>query len=311
MAEIRNKPKNSRYNAIKGLIKAFCYLFVIFSLLSCSSREKPAPVITVYGSSPLNKRVQNTINANEYIVRTGETLYSIAWRANSDVRQIAKLNDISPPYNIYPNQKLILVVKNKGKTSKGSNNRHASKKQNKNSNLISNKVAKKTIASSKNQAYGKNVNKKKIVQNNLPNTSKSTNKTTNFSQKISRWRWPVKGKVIARFSSKVKGSKAQGNKGIDIAGRRGTSIRAAASGKVVYAGSALRGYGKLIIIKHNNDYLSAYAHNDIILVKEQQQIKSGEIVAKMGDTDAQRVMLHFEVRFRGKSVDPLKYLPRK
>ena len=129
---------------------------------------------------------------------------------------------------------------------------------------------------------------------------------TNFSQKISRWRWPVKGKIIAHFSSK-----AQGNKGIDIAGRRGTSIRSAANGKVVYAGSALRGYGKLVIIKHNDDYLSAYAHNDSILVKEQQQIKSGDVIAKMGNTDAQRVMLHFEVRFRGKSVDPLKYLPKK
>jgi len=298
MTEISNKYKRSASNPSKELGKALCYVFFICSLLSCSSREKPAPVVTVYGSSPLNKRVQNTINENEYIVRTGETLYSIAWRANSDVRQIAKMNGISPPYNIYPNQKLILVAKNKGKVSKASNNKHSSKKQSRNSNLTSNKVAKKTIASSKKQAYGENVSKKKSRQGDLPKT--------NFSQKVNRWRWPVKGKVIARFSSK-----AQGNKGIDITGRRGTSIKAAASGKVVYAGSALRGYGKLIIIKHNDDYLSAYAHNDTILVKDQQQIKSGEIVAKMGDTDAQRVMLHFEVRFRGKSVDPLKYLPKK
>jgi len=298
MTEISNKYKRSASNPSKELIKALCYVFFICSLLSCSSREKPAPVVTVYGSSPLNKRVQNTINENEYIVRAGETLYSIAWRANSDVRQIAKMNNISPPYNIYPNQKLILVAKNKGKVSKASNNKYSSKKQSRNSNLTSKKVAKKTIASSKKQAYGENVSKKKSRQGNLPKTD--------FSQKVSRWRWPVKGKIIARFSSK-----AQGNKGIDITGRRGTSIKAAASGKVVYAGSALRGYGKLIIIKHNDDYLSAYAHNDTILVKDQQQIKSGEIVAKMGDTDAQRVMLHFEVRFRGKSVDPLKYLPRK
>ncbi len=298
MTEISNKYKRSAFSSSKELGKALCYVFFICSLLSCSSREKPAPVVTVYGSSPLNKRVQNTINENEYIVRAGETLYSIAWRANSDVRQIAKMNNISPPYNIYPNQKLILVAKNKGKVSKASNNKHSSKKQSRNSNLTSNKVVKKTIASSKKQAYGENVSKKKSRQGDLPKT--------NFSQKVSRWRWPVKGKIIARFSSK-----AQGNKGIDITGRRGTSIKAAASGKVVYAGSALRGYGKLIIIKHNDDYLSAYAHNDTILVKDQQQIKSGEIVAKMGDTDAQRVMLHFEVRFRGKSVDPLKYLPKK
>jgi len=306
MTKICNKYKSSAANFSKELVKALCYVFIIGSLLSCSSREKPAPVTTVYGSTPLNKRVQNTINANEYRVRAGETLYSIAWRANSDVRQIAKLNNISPPYNIYPNQKLILVAKNKGKISKASNNTHSSKNQNKSSNLTSSKVVKKTIASSKKQAYGENVSKKKIVQNNFPNANEKTNKKTTFSQKVSRWRWPVNGKVIARFSSKVKG-----NKGIDITGRRGTNIRSAASGKVVYAGSALRGYGKLVIIKHNDDYLSAYAHNDTIVVNEQQQVKLGDIVAKMGDTDAQRVMLHFEVRFRGKSVDPMKYLPRK
>ncbi len=303
MTEISNNYKESIYNSTKSLVKAFCYIFIAISLLSCSSRENPAPVATVYGSAPLNKRVQNSINATEYIVRAGETLYSIAWRANSDVRQIAKLNNISPPYNIYPKQKLILVAKNKGKITKASNNKHSSEKQTKSSNLTSKKVKKKTVASSKKQAYGKNVSKKEIVYSNLPKAS--------FSQKINRWQWPVKGKVIARFSSKVKGSKAQGNKGIDIVGRRGTKISAAASGKVVYAGSALRGYGKLVIIKHNDDYLSAYAHNDKILVKEQQQMKIGDIVAEMGDTDAQRVMLHFEVRFRGKSVDPLKYLPKK
>lgn len=278
--------------------KIFCCLLFVFSLLACSSREKPAPVVTVYGSSPLNKRLQNTINASEYKVKVGETLYSIAWRSNSDVRQIAKLNNISPPYNIYPNQKLILVAKSRGRTVKASNNKHPSKKQNNNLILSKDKVVKNTIASSKKLAYGKSASKKKTVQNNLPKTS--------FSQKISRWQWPVKGKVIARFSSK-----AQGNKGLDITGRRGTKIKAAASGKVVYAGSALRGYGKLVIIKHNDDYLSAYAHNDTILVKEQQQVKIGDIVAKMGDTDAERVMLHFEVRFRGKSVNPLKYLPKK
>ena len=298
MTETSNNHKERVYISSKALLKVFCCILFVFSLLACSARKNPAPVTTVYGSSSLSKRVQNTINTTEYKVRAGETLYSIAWRANSDVRQIAKLNNISPPYNIYPNQKLILQAKKKGKTGKASNNKHSSKKQNKSTNLTSTKVVKKTVASSKKQAYGKNVSKEKIVQNNF--------QKANFSQKISQWQWPVNGKVIAHFSPK-----AQGNKGLDIAGRRGTKIRASASGKVVYAGSALRGYGKLVIIKHNDDYLSAYAHNDNILVKEQQQVKAGDIVAKMGDTDAQRVMLHFEVRFRGKSVNPLKYLPKK
>ena len=258
----------------------------------------PRLLLTFMAAHRYKKAVKNSINTNEYTVRSGETLYSIAWRANSDVRQIAILNEIPPPYNIYSGQKLFLVSKNKGKSTKASSSKDLSKKQTKSSSQTSHKVVKNTIASSKKQAYGENVSKKKIENSNLPKT--------NFSQKISHWQWPVKGNVIAKFSSK-----AQGNKGIDIAGRRGTSIRSAASGKVVYAGSALRGYGKLIIIKHNDDYLSAYAHNDKILVKEQQQVNVGDIVAKMGDTDAQRVMLHFEVRFRGKSIDPLKYLPKR
>jgi lipoprotein NlpD len=280
------------------LLKFLCYTLISLNLTACSSRDKPAPVVTVYGSTPLKNSIQNSINTNEYTVRAGETLYSIAWRADSDVRQLAKLNNIRPPYNIYSGQKLFLVSKNKGKSTKPSNSKHSSKYQTKSSNPTSTKVVKKTVASSKKQAYGENVSGTKVVRSNIPKTS--------FSQKVRRWQWPVKGKIIATFSSKV-----QGNKGIDIAGRRGTNIRASASGKVVYAGSALRGYGKLIIIKHNDDYLSAYAHNDKILVKEQQQIKSGDVIAKMGNTDAQRVMLHFEVRFRGKSVDPLKYLPKK
>jgi lipoprotein NlpD len=130
--------------------------------------------------------------------------------------------------------------------------------------------------------------------------------STNTSKKVSQWQWPVEGKIIEYFSNSK-----QGNKGIDLAGSRGTKIRASASGKVVYAGNALRGYGKLIIIKHNDDYLSAYAHNDQILVKEQQFINGGDYIAKMGDTDANKVMLHFEIRFRGKSVNPMRYLPKK
>ncbi|MCI2283306.1 peptidoglycan DD-metalloendopeptidase family protein [Colwellia sp. MSW7] len=288
---------NTAFN-VYTLFKLFCSIFLVINLFACSSRQSPAPVVTVYGSTPLNQQTQNTINAREYTVQAGETLYSIAWRANSDVRQIAKLNNISPPYNIFPNQKLILVANNQGKSPQASKNVGSSKKQTKNSNPTSIQVVKKPIASSNKQAYGKNVSKKKTEEEQF--------EKTNFSQKISRWKWPVKGKIIDRFSSK-----AQGNKGIDIGGRRGTNIRATAGGKVVYAGSALRGYGKLVIVKHNDDYLSAYAHNDKILVKEQQLVKAGDIVAKMGDTDAQRVMLHFEVRFRGKSVDPLKYLPKK
>ncbi len=260
-------------------------------LSACSSRQSPAPVVEVQGHVPLYKRVKSSISTTEYIVKKGETLYSIAWRADIDIRDLAQLNDLAPPYRIFPNQKLYLA-----KNSRKPSDSNTSTKSTKN---VQTKVVKKPVATSKKQAYGSNTRREKSSINEP--LSQGT-----FSQKISQWKWPNEGRIISLFSSKK-----QGNKGIDIAGNKGDLIRAAADGKVVYAGDVLRGYGRLIIVKHNDDYLSAYAHNDSILVKEQQTVKAGEIIAKMGDTEAKRVMLHFEVRFRGKSVNPLKYLPRR
>ena len=115
------------------------------------------------------------------------------------------------------------------------------------------------------------------------------------------WMWPTKGKVLSGFT--------EASKGMDIAGRKGAPVLAAAGGRVVYAGVGLRGYGKLVIIKHNNTWISAYAHNDSILVKEQQDVRKGQKIAEMGSTDADQVKLHFEVRRQGKPVDPAKFLP--
>ena len=116
------------------------------------------------------------------------------------------------------------------------------------------------------------------------------------------WMWPVKGtKVISPFS--------EASKGVDLSGKKGAPVVAAASGRVVYAGAGLRGYGKLVIIKHNNTWLSAYAHNDNIVVKEQQDVRKGQKIAEMGQTDSDQVKLHFEVRREGKPVDPAKVLP--
>jgi lipoprotein NlpD len=117
------------------------------------------------------------------------------------------------------------------------------------------------------------------------------------------WTWPAKGRVVAGFSETAN------LKGIDIAGTAGEAVRASAPGRVVYAGSGLRGYGKLIIIKHNGTYLSAYAHNREILVKEGQQVTRGQKIAEMGNSDADQVKLHFEIRRHGKPIDPAKFLP--
>ncbi|WP_046305397.1 peptidoglycan DD-metalloendopeptidase family protein [Blochmannia endosymbiont of Camponotus (Colobopsis) obliquus] len=136
-----------------------------------------------------------------------------------------------------------------------------------------------------------------IEQNNITHLMLST-------ATVSSWQWPTDGKIVDYFSS-IEG----GNKGIDISGSLGQPVLAAANGKVVYAGNALRGYGNLIIIQHNNDYLSAYAHNELILVNEHQKVKAGQKIATMGHTETNFVKLHFEIRYKGKSVNPLFYLP--
>ncbi|WP_250472681.1 peptidoglycan DD-metalloendopeptidase family protein [Caballeronia sp. GAFFF1] len=114
--------------------------------------------------------------------------------------------------------------------------------------------------------------------------------------------WPAQGSVIRGFDGK-------NSKGIDIANSAGTPVVAAATGSVVYAGNGLRGYGNMLIVKHNDDYLTAYAHNRTLLVKEGQTVQQGQQIAEMGDTDSDRTMLHFEVRYMGRSTDPSRYLP--
>ena len=123
------------------------------------------------------------------------------------------------------------------------------------------------------------------------------------AQPIGKWQMPAQGKIVKKYSTKF-----AGNKGIDIAGRYGEPVRAAASGRVVYSGSSLKGYGNLIIIKHNDAYLSAYAFNKKLLVREGQSVKAGQKIAEMGRNNNNQVMLHFEIRRNGKPVNPIRYL---
>lgn len=118
------------------------------------------------------------------------------------------------------------------------------------------------------------------------------------------WQWPTPGKPIAGFNEST-------NKGVDIAGNAGDPVYASAAGKVVYAGSGLRGYGKLVVIKHNQEYNSVYAHNQKLLVKEDDVVAKGQQIAELGSTEADRPKLHFEIRKQGKAVDPMKYLPAR
>ncbi len=133
-----------------------------------------------------------------------------------------------------------------------------------------------------------------------------TSRKGTISSRSPKWRWPTQGEVVSRF---VAGDPTR--QGIDISGKRGQPVIAAASGKVVYSGNGLRGYGNLVIIQHNETYFSAYAHTQKVRVKEKDKVKSGQRIADMGNSGTDRVMLHFEIRRNGKPSNPLKYLPKK
>lgn len=210
-----------------------------------------------------------------HVVRRGETLYSIAWQHGVDYRKVAGWNNIPKPYTIYPGQKLRLY----------------------------NRAEKKSAPRAKTAVVSKQ-------KNVTPATNKthaaSQKKNNNGENKRITWRWPTEGRIISRYSASD-----PGKKGLDIAGRMGQPVVAAASGEVVYSGNGLRGYGNLIIIKHNDVYFSAYAHNRNLFVKEDEKVKSGQKIADMGNSETDRPMLHFEIRRNGKPSNPLKYLPKK
>jgi lipoprotein NlpD len=263
-------------------------LTIALFLVSCATREQPAPVVEIYQGKSFRDFKADSFEGSDYSVQKGDTLFSIAWFTGNDYRDLAKINKIRPPYNIYPGQKISL--------SKQPASSHV--KENKPRGQTSKIKSNQPVDPPQKQAYGK--------------SEKNVNEGTNspsvgeFPSQISHWIWPTSNAVTSVFSATE-----AGNKGIDFAGNVGEPILAAADGKVVYTGSALRGFGNLVIIKHSDAYLTAYAHNDKILVKEQQWIKSGQKIATMGKSGADTVKLHFEVRYKGKSIDPLIFLPKR
>jgi lipoprotein NlpD len=213
-----------------------------------------------------------------HTVKKGETLFSIAWTYGWDYHKLASANSIARPYTIYAGQKID----------------------------ISNRVAAKSPT--KVASVGK-TSKTPIKQQKTataPPKPRQAAPTKTILESKGGWNWPAKGKVVERFSTK----KPQ-NKGIDIVGEKGESVNAAAAGTVVYAGKGLRGYGNLVIIKHDAKFLSAYAHTSRILVREKEKIKAGQIIAEIGSTGTNKVKLHFEIRRNGRPVDPLLFLPKR
>ncbi|MBE0365291.1 lipoprotein NlpD [Pseudoalteromonas ulvae UL12] len=266
--------------------------FILFCtvLWGCTARTTPAPVTNLSsGKTSSQQKIQQL--SSGYKVKRGETLYSIAFRADMDFRELAQVNNIQAPYTIFPGQLLHFRANTQKKKKASSYPKQTNKptiSQQKNY-----KKSKKQLDQPKQREYGQKHTTKK--------------QATDIKQAADKivWQWPVKGTVSRTFSNKD-----NGYKGIYIINKANTAVTAAANGTVVYAGNALRGYGNLIIVKHNDDYLSAYAHNDKLLVKEKQDVKVGQKIAEMGRTDETSIGLRFEIRFRGKSVNPVKYLPK-
>ena len=237
---------------------------------------------------------ENAGSPGYYTVKPGDTLIRIGLDSGQNWRDIVRWNALENPNQIEVGQVLLVQPPASLATSATG---PATARPVLPSSAVPGAVAPVATAS---QAGGTATTAAKAAAPAASGPQPSTGATT--ADDDIAWIWPTAGTVLAGFDE-VK------NKGIDIGGAPGTSIVAAADGRVVYVGAGLRGYGNLIILKHNNTYLTAYAHNQALLVKEDQSVRKGQKIAEMGSSDTDRVKLHFEVRRQGKPVDPARYLP--
>lgn len=280
--------QRSAHRLVRGIIVILCVW-----LGACSSRyEAPIEDEPIEAAPRPRARIERDVSrtgAGSYVIRSGDTLYSIAWRNNLDFKDVARWNGIKPPYRIYAGQRLRLTPP--GSTADTPANRTAITKRESSATM----PAERTVTPSADNARSGAAPAAPALRESPPPSSAKT------SENI-RWQWPARGRYEAADS-------VRGERGINIFGAKGSPVVAAAAGRVVYSGSGLVGYGKLIIIEHNDTYLSAYAHNDKLLVAEGARVVGGQQIAEMGSTGARQVMLHFEIRRGGKPVPPLEFLP--
>ncbi|KDP83663.1 peptidoglycan DD-metalloendopeptidase family protein [Cupriavidus basilensis] len=257
-------------------------------LAACASSPMPAPVVDrtsgagVAGVVPLEPAPPGY-----YRVKRGDTLYRIALENGQSYRDVAAWNSLANANQIEVGQ-LLRVVPPGADVNAGTG------------------VATVPVAPGSVQAQP--IDQARPVPAPIPSTAAaggasapSAPASAAAADGTIKLAWPVTGQLIGRFDEK-------GNKGIDIAGKKGDAVQAADDGRVIHVGP-LRGYGNLVIIKHNDTYLTAYGHNDKVLVTEQATVRKGQKIAEMGNSDTDRVKLHFEVRKNGKPVDPMRYLP--
>ncbi|RLA15212.1 MAG: hypothetical protein DRQ59_01660 [Gammaproteobacteria bacterium] len=240
---------------MKAVIRILKLALILSMLTACGTTSQSA---------------HRNVGPGWYTVKSGDTLYAIAWRYGLDYEQLVRWNNIPSNYVIQPGQQLKLLGPAGGKAEAKSNQQTQSTKQSK-----------------------------------TTSQKKSSGSTASYNKPV-QWRWPTEGKVLNTFAlNKLS------QRGIDIAGNLGQPVHAVADGKVVYSGNGLAGYGNLIIIKHSDTYLSAYAYNQQRLVSEGMKVKAGKVISKMGRSNNGSTRLHFEIRKNGKPVDPLKYLPKR
>ncbi len=244
------------------------------AMLAACAGWKPDP------KGPAYKDSYQVTNDGHYRVRRGDTLHAIAFNFGLDWKEIAAWNGIRSPYTIYPDQELRLSAP-------------ASK------TVVRAAPPKSTTSTTR--EYTPETKSRSTTREYTPAPEPRAAPAAS-DPKV--WLWPVEGKVISNFRPDD-----PARKGMDIGGKEGQAIIATAGGEVVYSGSGLIGYGELIIIKHNESLLSAYAHNRKRLVSEGQKVKAGERIAEMGRNDRNQAMLHFEIRLNGNPQDPRRYLP--
>ncbi|WP_414649575.1 peptidoglycan DD-metalloendopeptidase family protein [Dyella sp.] len=301
---------------MNGLTRWFAFAAIAILMTGCSTVVVQPPP----GASSSARPAPNH-EAGTYTVVKGDTLYSIAFRNGTDFREVARLNGIAPPYTIWPGQVLKLsghgaapaivhapppapsapvfqtVEPTPAATTPSPSPAHAS-------SVVPAPVAMTHPAPSASTAP--------VAHSNAPIPAAATAAAPVVAASGStrsaggvKWRWPAAGQVIGRFQASA------AIPGIDIAGKAGEPVVAAADGTVVYSGNGLVGYGELIIIKHNDSFLSAYGHNRKRLVTEGQQVKAGQQIAEMGSSGSSRDELQFQIRKDGNPVDPLDYLPSR
>ena len=287
------------------MLKKIAYCLLLIGLVGCGGSDARAPVE--------DRQARLVPAGDSYTVQRGDTLYSIAFRYRLDFRRLAAANGIPAPYTIYPGQRIRLK---EGALQRGALQRGAlpSPTATPRAPAVPRPVLPATTAPAPpasppaaTSAYPART--PAPVKKPVPVTKPSPVPANNSNAApvggpVRAWRWPTAGRVTRGYSPSV-------HKGIDIDGRRGDAIHAVADGVVVYSGTGIVGFGELLIVKHNEEYLSAYGHNERLLVKEGERVSAGQKIAEKGSSGTDSVKLHFEIRREGKPVDPQALLPRR